>query len=136
MYIPLYARGIMVDNWKWHCWDTHLIGVVQLPSKVTVPIYSLWYYEAWKLLPISVLISISLVNTEVRHPLCVYWQFVYPFLWTVCLYSLPIFLVENLVDFFFLIDLLSPLYVPDTNPLFCILQMFSPSLSLNFVSHF
>ena len=38
---------------------------------------------------------------------------------------------------FFSIDLLSPLYVPHTYPLFYILQMFSPSLlSLNFVSHF
>ena len=81
-----------------------------------------WYYEAWKLLPVWVLIPFPWLLLRLGISLYSYWQFITFFLWTAYLH-LPVFLVN-----FFLFDLLLPLYVADTNPLFYILQMFSPSL--------
>lgn len=92
-----------------------------------------WYYEAWNLLLISVLISIFLVTTDIGHLfVCLFSNFY--FLPVNCLF---IFFAHLSSVFFSYWFVKSPLYVPDTNPLFYILQMFSTSLlSLNFVFYF
>lgn len=63
-----------------------------------------------------------MVTTEVGH-LFVFLLAIYNFLSVNCLFTFAHFSSE-----FFSFDLLLPLYVADTNPLFYILQMFSPSL--------